>query len=207
VKTLQSTWVKNQSFEEGAEEVQNHKGDYLSAYLLLALIGSMVIVLDQWTKYLVRTNLSLGQAWMPLDWLAPYARIVHLRNSGAAFSMFQGGGMIFAGFAIIVAVFVLYYLPLVPREKWYLRVAMGLQFGGVVGNLLDRLMHDFSVTDMVSVGRFPVFNIADASVLIGTAVLILGIGTWLSDQQVGMPTEVLQERRGEADILHWIRAR
>jgi signal peptidase II len=178
---------------------------YLHAYLPLVLVGGAVVALDQWSKYLVRTNLTLGETWMPLAWLAPYARVVHWRNSGAAFGMFQGGGMIFTGLAAIVAVLILYYFPRVPRNERYLRVAMGLQFGGALGNLIDRLMHDFLVVDMISVGEFPVFNVADASVSVGVAVLVLGI--WLSDRQVKEAAEAAEHGKEEGDDAKGVRAR
>jgi signal peptidase II len=69
---------------------------YLRAYIVLALIAGIVISLDQWTKAIVRENIPLGQAWMPLEWLAPYARIVHWYNTGVAFGMFQGPNLIFS---------------------------------------------------------------------------------------------------------------
>jgi len=178
---------------------------YLRAYLPLVLIGGAVVALDQWSKYLVRTNLTLGETWMPLAWLAPYARIVHWRNSGAAFGMFQGGGMIFTGLAIIVAVLIVYYFPRVPRQEWYLRVAMGLQFGGALGNLIDRLMHGFLVVDMISVGDFPVFNVADASVSVGAAVLVLGI--WLSDRKAKEVAKVPAQGEEEGDDVYGVHAR
>jgi lipoprotein signal peptidase len=53
------------------------------AVLLLALIAGVVVVLDQYTKHLVRTRLALGGLWMPLAWLAPYVRVVHWTNTGA----------------------------------------------------------------------------------------------------------------------------
>jgi len=51
---------------------------------------------------------------------------------------------------------------------------------GASGNLIDRLIHDGKVTDFISVGTFPVFNVADSSITIGTVVLILGV--WFSEQ-------------------------
>ena len=61
------------------------------------------------------------------------------------------------------------------RSDWFLRVAMSMQLGGALGNLTDRLINDGRVTDFISVGAFPVFNIADASISVGTAILLLGV--------------------------------
>ena len=155
--------------------------------ICLLVIAGVIVFLDYFTKNLVRQSLSLGETWMPLEWLAPYARIVHWKNSGAAFGMFQSGGLIFTGLAIVVSIFIIFYFPQVPREEWALRLAMGLQLGGALGNLLDRLLFDGYVTDFISVGTFPVFNIADSSITIGVCVLLLGV--WLSERKMKMERE------------------
>lgn len=151
---------------------------YIRSYLFLIIFAGVVIALDQWTKWLVRTNLEFQEVWSPWEWLTRYARIVHWKNTGAAFGMLQRFGDVFMVLAVIVALAILYYFPQVPRRDWPLRVAMGLQLGGAIGNLIDRLSRGY-VTDFVSLGGFPVFNVADASISVGVAVLILGI--WIQD--------------------------
>lgn len=154
---------------------------YVRAYLLLALIAGTIIILDQVTKSLVRNNIELWTGvWAPWDWIIPYARIIHVPNTGVAFGMFQGKGIIFTILASLVALVIIYYYPQVPESDWSLRLAMGLQLGGAVGNLIDRLTIGH-VTDFISVGNFAVFNIADASITVGVAVLILGV--WLQEKK------------------------
>lgn len=153
---------------------------YLWDYFLLFLIAGTVIGLDQWTKALVRIKLQYTEIWSPWSWLTPYARIVHWKNTGAAFGMLQNYGDIFGVLAILVALAILYYFPQVPRQDWILRLAMGLQLGGAVGNLIDRITIG-SVTDFISLGSFPVFNVADASISVGVAVLVVGM--WFKDRQ------------------------
>jgi signal peptidase II len=151
-------------------------------YLNLFGIAGIIIALDQWTKWLVHENIEFGTQWLPdgLLWLMPYARLVHWYNSGAAFGMFQSGGMIFTILAFIVIGAIIYYYPHVESEDWTLKLAMGLQMGGAAGNLIDRLVKG-KVTDFISVGTFPVFNIADSSITIGVAVLLLGV--WLKERE------------------------
>jgi len=146
-------------------------------YVYLFAIAGLIVALDQWTKGLVRTNLALGETWLPdsLTWLSPYARIVHWYNTGAAFGMFQSGSMVFTVLAIIVIGAIIYYFPRVENNDWTLRLAMSMQLAGAAGNLIDRLMYDGRVTDFLSVGTFPVFNVADASISLGTAILLLGV--------------------------------
>lgn len=139
-------------------------------------IAALIIALDQWTKWLVRTNIPEGQSWLPdsLLWLSPYARIVHWYNRGAAFGIFQEGSMVFTVLAFIVSAAIIYYYPQVSSTDWPLRLAMSMQLGGAIGNLIDRLTIGH-VTDFISVGTFPVFNIADSSISVGCVVLLLGV--------------------------------
>lgn len=140
-------------------------------------LGGGIVLLDQWTKWLVRTRIPFQGSWLPegWDWLAPYARIVHWNNSGAAFGMFQSASLIFTVLAFLVIGAILYYYPRVEAGDWPLRGAMGMQLAGALGNLIDRLTQGGQVTDFISVGNFPVFNIADASISVGVVVLILGV--------------------------------
>lgn len=149
-------------------------------YLVLLGVAGMVVALDQWTKYIVRTRLEVGEIWSPWEWLSPIARIVHWNNTGAAFGMFQSGGLIFTVVAIVVSLAILYYYPRVPAGQVPLRLALALQLGGAVGNLIDRLAMG-TVTDFVSVGTFPVFNVADASISFGVALLVAAM--WVEERR------------------------
>jgi signal peptidase II len=145
------------------------------------LISAVIIGLDQLTKALVRVKIPLGTDWLPggLMWLLPYARIRHWYNSGAAFGIFQNGNLVFTILAITIILLILYYFPRTERNDWWLRVAMIMQFAGAAGNLLDRLAFAH-VTDFISVGNFAIFNVADASISTGVAVLLLGV--WLKER-------------------------
>lgn len=150
-------------------------------YLNLFGVAGVIVALDQWTKWLVRENIEFGTQWLPaeMEWLSPYARFVNWHNSGAAFGMFQNGNMVFTVLAFIVILAIIYYYPRVEMEDWSLKLAMGLQLGGAAGNLTDRLMVG-KVTDFISVGAFPVFNVADSSITVGVIVLLLGV--WIKEQ-------------------------
>jgi signal peptidase II len=133
---------------------------------------------------------------VPWDWMLPYVRIVHVQNTGVAFGMFQGFGDIFSIIAIIVALIIVFYFPRVPASDWSLRLAMSLQLSGALGNLIDRLTIGH-VTDFVSVGNFPVWNIADASITIGVIVLILGV--WITEIEEKKKKVSNQESQIESD--------
>jgi signal peptidase II len=165
--------------------------NYWKDYVIMFMIAGAIIGSDQWTKYLVRTKIPLGGDWLPawLAWLMPFARIRYWYNSGAAFGIFQNGNTIFKILAILVAGAILYYLPRTSRKDWWLRLALAMQFSGALGNLVDRFQFGH-VTDFISVGTFAIFNVADASISVGVAVLVLGV--WI--------TERIEKRRITAQV-------
>lgn len=149
-------------------------------YLGLVGIASLVLALDQLSKYLVRTKLTFGETWSPFPWLEKVARIVYWNNTGAAFGLFPSGGLLFTLIAVVVSLAILYYYPRLPRGYLPLRLALGLQLGGAIGNLTDRVLHG-TVIDFISVGTFPVFNLADSSISIGVAILIVTM--WIDERR------------------------
>jgi signal peptidase II len=147
---------------------------YIKDYAFLISIAALIILLDQLTKYLVRANLHVGNVLLPDLWLSQYARIVNVKNTGAAFGMFQSLGGVFTVLSFVVSLVILYYFPQVPSEDILLRFAMSLLLGGAVGNLIDRLIQGH-VTDFISIWIFPVFNLADLSITTGVIILFLGM--------------------------------
>jgi signal peptidase II len=105
--------------------------------------------------------------------------------------MFQRYGIVFTVLAFIVAIAILYYYPQVPRSEWAMRLAMAMMLGGAVGNLIDRLIQG-TVTDFISVGTFAVFNVADACISVGTAILILAV--WINERKQKKLTIASQEQ-------------
>lgn len=145
----------------------------------LVLVAALVLVLDQLSKYAVETAVPLYQTWVPFSALEPVLRITHATNTGAAFGMFPDGGIIFAIAALLISAAILYYNYILPGNIWLLRLALGLQLGGAIGNLLDRVRQGH-VTDFIDMGRvWPfIFNIADLAIV--TGVILLG---WLMIQE------------------------
>jgi signal peptidase II len=160
--------------------------------LTLCLLG-----LDQLTKWLVRQNLAVNEAWAPIPALGRFFTITHVRNTGVAFGQLAGFGWIFMLVPLAVLVVVLIYYPRIPERAWSLRIAAALILTGGLGNLIDRLRTAFLyaqdtgslwaalpyvyVTDFFDIKIWPVWNIADMCVVAGT--IILGIWLWRSEQQ------------------------
>lgn len=152
----------------------------LREYVTLIGISGLIVVLDQWSKHLVQSSLEVGESWVPIEGLGDYLRVVHWHNTGAAFGILPQASMIFTVVAIIVATVILIYWPRVPAKNWALRLALAMQLGGALGNLTSRLI-DGVVTDFIAVGSFPVFNVADSSISVGVAVLL--IATWIEERR------------------------
>lgn len=167
-------------------------------YDLLIITAIILISLDQWTKSLILKYIPYGESWMPWEWLAPFARLVHWNNTGVAFGMFQGNNLFFAILAVLVSLAILYYYPRIPLTDPVLRLALGMQFAGAVGNLIDRVTIGH-VIDFISVGNFAVFNIADASISVGVAVLILGV--WIHDKRHVQNEDIAEPDLSSKDVL------
>jgi signal peptidase II len=141
--------------------------------LVLLLTALAILVADQGTKALVVANLAVGDK-VPL--LGDLVQVWHAQNRGAAFSLFQGGTFVFLIVSVLsVGMVVYFHRTLRDRSPW-LHLVLGMILGGTLGNFIDRLRQGY-VTDWLSVGigdtRWPTFNIADSSVVIGIGVLVL----------------------------------
>ncbi len=137
-----------------------------------------VLVADQLTKLWIRSTLDIGEVL----WQAGIFSIVRTKNTGAAFGLFQGHAFAIAIVAFVVIALVLFYVlwahrryPLFAgRLGW---VGLGLILGGIIGNLIERVCNLIDpsrfvgVTDFISIGWWPSFNIADSSLVVGTILL------------------------------------
>jgi signal peptidase II len=125
------------------------------------------IVLDQLTKWLTIQNLAVGQSWPETG----FFRFTHAWNTGTAFSLFQGQGDILTWVSLGAVVILTWIYRSIDNPSWLLRIAFGMQFGGAIGNIIDRVRIGH-VTDFIDVGPWPIFNIADSSIVIGIGLMI-----------------------------------
>lgn len=152
------------------------------AWVVLVVAG-IIITLDQLTKEWVRMNIPKYGSMIPIPALGEYFVFEHVDNYGAAFGILQNQGMLFVVIAVVVAIAILLYVRYLPTEHNFVRILLGLQLGGAVGNLVDRINQGF-VTDFVKMGipgvyYWPNYNIADSSIVVG--VIALGIYIMLDD--------------------------
>ena len=139
---------------------------------VLFLIATIVIVLDQVTKALVRQNLALGEAWAPIPAIGDFFRFLYWQNRGAAFGTLQNAGPVLTVVRIAIAIFIIVFYQKAESKDTLMKVALSLMLGGAVGNLIDQFTLGF-VTDFIAVGRFPIFNVADSCVTIGVGLMLL----------------------------------
>jgi signal peptidase II len=145
------------------------------------LVATVVVVVDQWSKYLIEQAIPLGDSLAPFPALEPWFRLVHWTNTGAAFGLLRGQAPIFIAIALVVIVVGLIYSRQLPADSWAVRICLGLMLGGAAGNLIDRLHQNGEVTDFLlfslPVGgrlyEWPAWNVADGSIVVGT--ILLGI--------------------------------
>lgn len=133
---------------------------------------------DQATKYFVRVNLRPGQSLDLSPSLSSLFHITYVTNSGAAFGLFPNWSQVFIVVAVIVIVALIWYYFQLSSGQWLVQLALGLQLGGAIGNLIDRLRFAGQVVDFIDLNfwplrRWPVFNIADASIVTGVTALTL----------------------------------
>ena len=131
------------------------------------LVVAVIFALDQFTKYLIRERLSYGEAFPSSGPI----QLVHVTNSGAAFGMLQGQTLFLTVTTLLGLVAILLYYLYPPMEHGFLRVALGLQLGGAVGNLADRLRVG-EVTDFIKFPHWPAFNVADSSITVGVVAIV-----------------------------------
>jgi signal peptidase II len=137
--------------------------------LLLLQLAALVFLLDQFSKFLVREFLTFREAY-PVE---GFFRIIHSRNTGSAFGIFrdQNGPLILVSLVGMTALALIYYRYRGSTNSTnLLRLSLGLQMGGAAGNLLDRVLLGH-VIDFIDVGKWPVFNLADSSIVLGLVLL------------------------------------
>ena len=133
---------------------------------LTLLVFALTLAGDQLSKALVRGALSVGES-LPAE---GFLRLTHVTNSGAIFGLFPNQAIVMTGASVVGIAVLLYFYHAHAGGDWRVRVSMGLLLGGAVGNLIDRLAMG-RVTDFLDVGAWPVFNLADSSIVTGVVIL------------------------------------
>jgi signal peptidase II len=157
----------------------------LPRILLIAAVALGVFAADRVTKNAVVSAIPLGAT---REVVGDYLRIAHVRNTGAAFGLLPERTSLLSVLSIIAVVVILFYYRRLAVESAPIAITLGMQLGGAVGNLVDRL-RDGYVVDFVDVGigdlRFWAFNVADSSIVVGIAAVTFLL--WLRERDTARP--------------------
>jgi len=146
-------------------------------YLFLFVISSALIVIDQYTKFMITLHIPLNYS---MNVVAEFLNFTHIRNSGVAFGIFSEENselkpylLIFVSIIAIIAILVIFHQT--EKEKKMVHTGLVLVFSGAIGNLIDRVLHK-EVIDFIDIffenKHWPAFNVADACITIGVILML-----------------------------------
>ncbi len=145
-------------------------------YLFLFVISGALIVIDQYTKFMVTLHIPLNYSVKVVE---GFFNLTHIRNSGVAFGIFSDQQselkpylLVFVSIIAIVAILVIFHQT--GKEKRMVQTGLVLVFSGAIGNLIDRVLHkeviDF-IDFFIENQHWPAFNVADSCITIGVMLM------------------------------------
>lgn len=145
---------------------------------LLLGVSTLVILLDQWTKYLIYSKFQWGESVSVFPGLFS---ITYVRNMGAAFGFLHNAPAWFRDpFFIIIPILALGIILLLffsaPKDAFWAPLALSMVFGGAIGNLIDRLRFGYVVDFLdfyIKTSHWPAFNVADSCIVVGVSILFI----------------------------------
>src|SRR5207237_9429212 len=149
-------------------------------------VAVFVFALDRVTKILVETSLPVGGS---VDVVGQWVRISHVTNSGAAFGLLPERTTLLSILAVGAVCAIVFYYRRLAADSRLIAATLGMQLGGAIGNLVDRIGQGY-VVDFVDVGlpggpRFWSFNVADSSIVVGIIAVTLLL--WWQERARGGP--------------------
>ena len=149
-------------------------------YDVLALLTViLVLILDQWSKAWVVTNLYPPDFGPQISLIGDYLILYYINNNGAAFSLFSNSIVLVLLILVAIGVIAYLYLRILNTGSLWYKLIFGLIIGGALGNLIDRARHNGYVVDFISFNipqfnfHFAIFNLADAAISVGVILLFV----------------------------------
>ncbi len=159
------------------------------------LITLAVLVLDHWSKWMVRSHMDLHDS---IELIPDYLRLSYIRNPGVAFGLFADfqsawKPYVLAAMAVAAVIVIIIYSSRMPSNRLLLQLALAITLGGILGNFMDRIAHgyvvDFIEFHVKEVFHWPTFNVADSAITVGIALLLIDtVKNPESDHEVQNPT-------------------
>ena len=141
--------------------------------MLVLLIGLAILILDQLTKQVIRSNFIYGESRPVID---GFFNLVYVRNDGAAWNLLSGHGIILILISLSVLVLLIVYRDRFLEGKLFNHVLLGLMIGGIAGNLIDRIRFGW-VTDFLDFEfgayHYPSFNVADSAICVAVGLYVI----------------------------------
>ena len=149
---------------------------------LVAAVAVLVFLLDRVTKIAVESSLAVGAS---VDVVGEWVRISHVTNSGAAFGLLPERTTLLSILSVVAVFAIVYYYRRLAANSLLVSATLGMQLGGAIGNLVDRVGQGY-VVDFVDVGipgglRFWSFNVADSSIVVG--IIAVTVLLWCTERR------------------------
>lgn len=128
----------------------------------------LVFLCDQLAKLWVQRSMLPRES---ISLIPGVFHITYVRNTGAAFGLLRDQTLFFIIITLLVIGMIVFTLSRIPKEQLSLQFALGLLLGGALGNLLDRIRFGY-VIDFLDFRVWPVFNLADAAIVVGVGLLL-----------------------------------
>ncbi len=131
----------------------------------------VILLLDQLTKLYILNNVSVGEVFGELPYVADF---IFVKNTGAAFSILSDNTWLLSTISVVFVIGILIYRVVAKPKGLLLNIALALFFAGALGNAIDRVTYGF-VVDFISIKwfNFPVFNIADMAIVTGAVIAVI----------------------------------
>ena len=149
---------------------------------LVAVVAVFVFVLDRFTKLLVESSIPNGSS---VEVVGEWIRISHVTNTGAAFGLLPERTTLLSILSVAAVLAIVFYYRRLAADSRLIAATLGMQLGGAIGNLVDRIGQGY-VVDFVDVGvpdgpRFWSFNVADSSIVVG--IIAVTVLLWWQERQ------------------------
>lgn len=138
--------------------------------MILLGVAAVALLADQASKAWVQGHFPSCDYPNSQTIIPHWLNFSYTCNSGAAFGLLANATLLFVLIALVVIGVIVAYFRFLPANRPWLKLSLGLQLGGALGNLIDRVHHGF-VVDFISIKNLPVFNVADSCIVVGVCIL------------------------------------
>lgn len=170
------------------------------SYILAAVVGLCVVGADQYTKYFIASNYTIGETH---DFLKGFIDITYIRNGGAAWGMLSGYTWLLISITVVVMLVCIALLFRYGSKNKFMFWAIVLVLSGGIGNMIDRIFRNGGVVDFlhfVFYPQFPVFNVADCAVTCGAVMFVIYfVADMISDDRKRR-NAASQEANGDGNV-------